>query len=419
MNRAIKKKASRRGVRLHWLYLHYPRVPEGRDGLLLRIYDRWSVKLTPSGRGAIGALFLLSIVEMLPGLSPIFLILLLVLSLLFFELLRSAPSGKATLLTPKIWRAYPGEERPLAVSWTSSFRGAAVAPRVTRLPDGVKLLISPHYSSCSDGAGEFVFAGVRRGLWRLDYLRLAERNGLQLSDRWSARAPAVTMLVRPRPLPVSSMQLLQRKMSAPLYEELTGAPRIGNFGEFRSLRPYIQGDPLRSIHPRSSARWGKPVVRVDEEPVISGESVAILIDCRVGSLAERLAFEALISLAAGWAVALVLKEIPVSLFLLKTGERIEPCAPTSTLDVEALLDSLAPVQPERIGRRERKKGKTSGAIDTASIAARGWLLSTSSRRCGRMSRGWGGIELYHREKNGVSEQGWEQFDTEPWGVSDR
>lgn len=407
-----------------WLYRHYPRVPEGRDGFLLKIYDRWSVKLTSGGRGAIGALFLLSLTEMLPRLSPIFPILLLLLTLLLIDFIRGARSLQGELQPERQWRAYPGEEKEWRVNWRTASRGGLFAPRIARLPDGVQLLSSPDYSDAKEGSSTFTLRAVRRGVWRLDHLRLAQEGGLRLIDRWSPATSGIAMIVHPRPLPVSTIEPLQRALHSFLYAPLTSTLQLSSHGEFRSLRPYIVGDPLKLIHPRSSARLGKPMVRINEEATSWGEEITIAIDLRIDSLQERLAFEAMISLAAGWAISLILKEYPVSLlYLHRSGEWQIPLS-KATLESEVLLDSLAELHAEWSRRKEKPT-----ALPPPPEKNRGWLISTSSQRCGTLPRGWRGAELYldapspkakkGRKARFTSSSGWSRFEISSWEVSDR
>jgi uncharacterized protein (DUF58 family) len=77
------------------------------------------------------------------------------------------------------------------------------------------------------------------------------------------------------------------------------ALRVGDSEEFRSLRDYRPGDPLRAIHWRSWARTGRPVVREYHDEYFSRH--ALVLDTSAPSLFDP-AFEAAVSLAASFVV---------------------------------------------------------------------------------------------------------------------
>jgi uncharacterized protein (DUF58 family) len=74
------------------------------------------------------------------------------------------------------------------------------------------------------------------------------------------------------------------------------AQHVGDSEEFRSLRDYRPGDPLRAIHWRSFARTGKPLVREFQEEFFARH--ALMLDTAWPEVpAAR--FEAAVSVAAG------------------------------------------------------------------------------------------------------------------------
>ena len=77
------------------------------------------------------------------------------------------------------------------------------------------------------------------------------------------------------------------------------AQHVGDSEEFRSLRDYRPGDPLRSIHWRSFARMGKPIIREFQEEFFSRH--ALVLDTSA-PYPFAPAFEKAVSMAA-WLIA--------------------------------------------------------------------------------------------------------------------
>ncbi|MBP5188517.1 MAG: DUF58 domain-containing protein, partial [Fibrobacterales bacterium] len=309
--------------RVRWLWRHYPRVPEGRDSFLMRLYDRWKFKTTPGGRSALGAFFLLFVVEMMPGISPTFPLMLLLLFLVAAEFLRGARTLKGCgLKTEKAWTIDLGEERKFRVSWFRG-KGAGIAgPELVRVPDGLSLLENPKWSDAAESSGSLVLRGRRRGRWTLDQMRVAQRGGAFLMDRWSAQAAPVSVLVKPLPVRVDAFAELRERVDLFLSEEMGIRTREGTVGEFRNLREYRAGDPVRSIHARSSMRFATPMVRVDEEPVPAGTRATVAVDPTVRNLGQRMAFEAAVALALGLAEAFLARGVATDLVVVGRSGRV-------------------------------------------------------------------------------------------------
>jgi uncharacterized protein (DUF58 family) len=56
---------------------------------------------------------------------------------------------------------------------------------------------------------------------------------------------------------------------------ISQASRVGDSEEFRSLRDYRPGDPLRAIHWRSWARTGRPVVKEHQEEYFTRHALVV------------------------------------------------------------------------------------------------------------------------------------------------
>ncbi|MGE3538288.1 MAG: DUF58 domain-containing protein [Candidatus Tectimicrobiota bacterium] len=120
----------------------------------------------------------------------------------------------------------------------------------------------------------------------------------------------------------------------------------GDAAEFMHTREYRVGDNLRHIHWASWARLGKPIVKVYQEE--SMVRLALLLDSRATTAAEKAAFEAVVSMAAGVAVALCQQQYSPDLVAvgavvhrLQGGHMLAQAGPI--LDLLACLEAVAQV----------------------------------------------------------------------------
>lgn len=108
-----------------------------------------------------------------------------------------------------------------------------------------------------------------------------------------------SQLVLPRTYPVPKLNLPGKRK----YRQggLSLASKIGDSQEFLSLREYQPGDPLRSIHWRSYAKYGEPVVKEyqDEYFVRQGLALDTFIENRNNNI-----FEEAVSIAASFQLAM-------------------------------------------------------------------------------------------------------------------
>jgi uncharacterized protein (DUF58 family) len=111
---------------------------------------------------------------------------------------------------------------------------------------------------------------TRRGQYRLEEVRLKTRFPFALFEKTRTVALASTLVVYPEVHPVG--EKISRYASRG--EEQHG--RAGRRGEFLGLREYRDGDDLRDVFWRKSARVGRMLVREHEEP--RGRRVAIVLD---------------------------------------------------------------------------------------------------------------------------------------------
>jgi uncharacterized protein (DUF58 family) len=134
--------------------------------------------------------------------------------------------------------------------------------------------------------------------------------------------------------PASSHRLLQPG-------GISLAQHVGDTEEFRSLRDYRPGDPLRAIHWRSFARTGKPLVREFQEEFFSRH--ALVLDT-AAAYTFAPAFETAVSMAA-WLVARP-RDTDSLLDLMFVGDRVHRLTAGRGLGgADALLRVLATVAP--------------------------------------------------------------------------
>jgi len=121
---------------------------------------------------------------------------------------------------------------------------------------------------------------ARRGDIRLESLVLESTFPFGLMRRWRALPVPASLLVFPRPEPG-----LAPRRAAGAGRVRQHETRVGTGGDFHGLRPYVPGDPLRSLHWPTTARTGRPMVVVRTREV-SDEVVVDVPDQR-GAAWER------------------------------------------------------------------------------------------------------------------------------------
>lgn len=146
--------------------------------------------------------------------------------------------------------------------------------------------------------------------------------------------------VRPRPdLPPTRWVDL---MSRPA-QEGRGSGRRGS-GDPLSLRPFASGDHVSSVHWRSTARAGTPIV-MEREQLQSG--VLVLL---VGSSGDGVEWEAAVARAAGLVEAAAAASVPIELLAAPPAAAL-PGSPTpdAVQDWLAALQVSAEVDPRMVG----------------------------------------------------------------------
>jgi uncharacterized protein (DUF58 family) len=185
--------------------------------------------------------------------------------------------------------------------------------------------------------------------------------------------------VRPRPDPPPAHVLARFSRPA---DEGMGAPRRGSADPFL-VRQFVAGDPVSSVHWRSTARQGFPVVMERERP--ASRSLVLLV---IGNEASRLAqqagcgsadsdpWEQAVSRAAGIVQAAQRQAVPVRVISTPRAPAIG-LAPTydAVQDWLAAIDELGTAQPSQLEAAVRA---AHGGL-VAVLTAEPWLVAEVQR----------------------------------------
>lgn len=140
----------------------------------------------------------------------------------------------------------------------------------------------------------------RRGYLEFQGLRLSRADPLGLINGICRQTAPARLLVLPRRYPVSRLSLGASRCYQP--SGTTPMARRGDAEEFVGLRPYRPGDSLRSVHWKSWARVGEPVVCEYRPEYLTRH--ALVLDTLAAPVNEATR-EAAVSVAASLAVGLV------------------------------------------------------------------------------------------------------------------
>jgi uncharacterized protein (DUF58 family) len=202
---------------------------------------------------------------------------------------------------------------------------------------------------------------ARRGILRLRAVSLARPDALGLSRSVVREDAAHSVLVLPRRYPVPRLSLPGRRRYQPGGVSL--ASRVGESQEFRSLRDYLPGDPLRRVHWRSWAKTGRPVVREYEDQYFVRH--ALVLDTFAAAGAEE-DFEEAVSVAASFACSLLTQESLLDLlfvgdkaYCFTAGRGLG--GPESLLEVLACAEASAGRRFEELSRAVAERRESMSA----------------------------------------------------------
>lgn len=191
-------------------------------------------------------------------------------------------------------------------------------------------------------AGEGVTAAYtlpceRRGVLGIGPLEVRMSDPFGLAARSVPAAPPVELIVWP------AVERVTAPLPAAGRDDDAGAPsHLAPSGdEFYALRPYADGDDLRRVHWRASAKRDDLVVRQNERP--GRGTVTIILDTGAAAY-QGDAFERAVAAAASIAVATSRCDVPVRLVTTAGHDSASDGRGPADDSVEAILDHLALVQ---------------------------------------------------------------------------
>ena len=134
---------------------------------------------------------------------------------------------------------------------------------------------------------------IRRGSLKIEAAALSRTDIFGLARSRTLIRSEDSTLVLPKRLPVNKISLPGGRKFNPGGENM--ASSVGDSEEFVGMRDYRAGDPLRSIHWKSLAKTGKPVVKEYQEEFFA--RYALVVDT-FSDKGEDLHFEEAVSVAA-------------------------------------------------------------------------------------------------------------------------
>lgn len=194
----------------------------------------------------------------------------------------------------------------------------------------------------------------RRGLFRVGPFYLYGGDPFGFYKCWSKREEYSELTVLPRPVafsfrrPASTSQLRQ--------DEVETVPVSGESTEFLGVREYIEGEPLKRVHWRTSARMGRLISRQYELNVAASLSALVVVDeaMLVGTRVDN-PLEYSLTMVASLGSATLTERFQFN-YLALLGKNYDTCAGTGRGFYEELavrlarLDGLGPVDWESQGR---------------------------------------------------------------------
>jgi len=183
----------------------------------------------------------------------------------------------------------------------------------------------------------------KRGVFQLRGYRVETAFPLGLMVAQSVFSEARTLWVTPRFAPLGRMDIPRGRRYQP--GGTASALRLGDSFEFIGNREYRDGDPVRAIDWRATARLNRPVVREYREEFL--QRVTVILDTHAPAppgLPPPPAFESAVSLTA--AVCEYCARSEFALDVLAGGPEIHTLAGSGQGALSSVLDLLAEVKAE-------------------------------------------------------------------------
>ncbi len=246
-------------------------------------------------------------------------------------------------------RVQAGETLTADVSVTAGRRrGIGLSLLPDRLPPEVDAVSEDGAELPTLAPGETARVSValscrKRGVFQLRGFRVETAFPLGLMVAQSVFAESRTLWVTPRFTPLGRMDIPRGRRYQP--GGTASALRLGDSFEFIGNREYRDGDPVRAIDWRATARLSRPVVREYREEFL--QRVTVILDTHAPSppgLPPPLAFESAVSLTA--AVCEYCARSEFALDVLAAGPNIHTLAGPGQGALASVLGLLAEVSAD-------------------------------------------------------------------------
>lgn len=286
---------------LRWVARTWPRGKDGRDPVTW-VWKAFHEKTTPAGKALCGiwsALLPISVLTRGNFGGAAFAMVSAALVAGWLRTLRS-PRARASASPPATMREEETVSVRVSLRATGKDLPVGIGAWIFRTGDGL--------DAPGDGAAA---TRVSMGAGTVDVPLLALKRGLQVVEGASVLLPEPLGLFRSRSLEAACAQVLvlpracrvvslEALVEGPDAEEFAEALKLvaGN-GEFVGIRPWRDGDDMRSVHHRAWARTGRPMVRETERETGGGVVLSFSSDCETWT--RRGLADPAISLAAGLA----------------------------------------------------------------------------------------------------------------------
>lgn len=230
--------------------------------------------------------------------------------------------------------------------------------------------VIPRLRGGETGTRAYRLPTTRRGIFDVPPIELTRRDAFELFRLSKQHARTERIWVYPRILPFRPLPVGRtRHLEGPSADS---APQ-GNV-TFHRLREYSDGDDLRLVHWRSSARAGRLLVRHNVDT--SQPYTVVLLDQRPGRYTEE-SFEAAVDVAASVVVTSAANRAPVELRLTDStvvgGPRLRDATPLVDHLTGVVAHPSGSLQASLLALRQARGGTSlvvvTGELDAAELPA--------------------------------------------------